>query len=106
MKWRFPRLAYTKQEAGDLSLLAVYQTYERNARSKHLPFSLSQKEFSELILQDCFYCGRKPSAAFLPGQKRNGIDRVDNCKGYTKLNIVTACKPCNFAKSFFSYETP
>lgn len=34
----------------------------------------------------------------------NGIDRIDNAKGYTIENSVTCCKRCNFAKRNMSYD--
>lgn len=34
----------------------------------------------------------------------NGIDRIDNSKGYTKENSITACKQCNISKSTYSQQ--
>ena len=31
--------------------------------------------------------------------KSNGLDRVDNNKGYTIDNVVPCCKRCNYAKN-------
>lgn len=34
----------------------------------------------------------------------NGIDRVDNNKGYTITNSVPCCKDCNFAKRDMTHD--
>ena len=34
----------------------------------------------------------------------NGIDRLDSSLGYTKDNIVTCCKICNYAKNKMKFE--
>ena len=47
------------------------------------------KEFEEIISQPCAYCGEIGE---------NGIDRVNNKKGYTKDNCVSCCKVCNMMK--------
>ena len=45
----------------------------------------------------CFVCGAKFSNEW-DGYKYNGIDRVDNEKGYEEGNVVPCCKICNVAK--------
>lgn len=78
--------------------------YKGNAKKKGYSFKLTEKQFSEITKQDCFYCGAKPSN--VTGRKRksgnyiyNGLDRVDNTKGYTIDNVVPCCRFCNNAKS-------
>jgi hypothetical protein len=89
----------------------VFRQYKRGARLRNYNFDLSLDEFVRLCEQDCFYCGS------LPSNKRknrsgngdftyNGIDRVDNEKGYTLDNCVPCCKRCNrlkmdLSQSFF-----
>lgn len=50
-----------------------------------------------------FNCGSEYSNIYIRKKyntfKYNGIDRVDNSKGYTITNCVTCCKTCNSAKS-------
>lgn len=59
--------------------------------------------------RSCFYCGlkssnekrdKKKNGKYISDEiiKYNGIDRIDNTKGYTKDNIVACCKHCNYAK--------
>jgi 5-methylcytosine-specific restriction endonuclease McrA len=54
-------------------------------------YTLSPELAIDLITDNCYYCGIEPNLL-------NGIDRVDNSKGYKEDNVVTACKPCNIAK--------
>jgi len=75
---------------------------KRGWRSTQIPFQLTVKEFSELILKDCFYCGEKPfTKSHVGGFLRNGIDRVNNSAGYSIDNVVTCCQSCNKLKGSF-----
>lgn len=82
----------------------IYNNYKRQARRRKIKFELTRKEFSEIINRNCFYCGSKPEQIIdKPGLrdvlKYNGIDRVNNKKGYTTENSVACCGSCNFAKN-------
>jgi hypothetical protein len=46
-----------------------------------------------MFKQKCFYCGE-----FAKIGEHNGIDRLDNSKGYTLDNIQTCCEFCNISK--------
>jgi len=67
-------------------------------------------KFIKLTKQRCFYCGVEPSYTrkrkYLGGKDVifNGIDRVNNNKGYVKGNCVTACFKCNQAKHSMSKD--
>lgn len=68
-------------------------------------FTLTFPEFKKLITDPCHYCGIVGSRAKKRTCKMvtkyihiNGIDRVDNNKGYILDNCVTACRTCNQAK--------
>ena len=81
----------------------IYGHYKRSAKERNLDFSLTKEQVRELIEQDCYYCGQKPVARFTAvgcagDYESNGIDRVDNSKGYVLDNCVPCCKMCNFAK--------
>jgi hypothetical protein len=65
--------------------------YKRMAVSREIEWALPEALAIDLITDNCFYCGGAPSPL-------NGIDRVDNVKGYLEDNVVTACKHCNTAK--------
>jgi len=84
--------------------------------------ALDFETFYALSQQDCYYCGAPPSnqTNIASGKAKgvgrslyqkargsfiyNGIDRVDNTRGYTKDNIVPCCKRCNVAKNNMSLQ--
>lgn len=84
----------------------MYIAYKSGAARRNFEFNLTFEQFETLVCQDCAYCGVEPS---LRNQGKvvwicNGIDRVDNSKGYTLDNCVTACAICNQAKGTLTLE--
>lgn len=77
-----------------------YGAYKQRAVKKGLEFALTKEEFGAITEGECAYCGRGPS----PGHN-NGVDRVDNQRGYTVDNCVTCCGDCNYSKRDFSPKT-
>lgn len=77
------------QKAHPLS--SAWTLYQGSAARRGIAFALPRALFDDLISDCCFYCGAHPSPI-------NGIDRVDNEKGYEYGNVVTACRRCNLAK--------
>lgn len=83
--------------------------YLASAKSKHIPFKLTEDAFAKLVTSPCNYCGRPPERQLSPSRMRknsihaafrwNGIDRIDSDKGYTEDNCVPCCQPCNEMKS-------
>lgn len=89
---------------GVSSLKSCYYIYRRGAMKRNLDFDLTIEQFNEITHRDCYYCGKKPSNSHLRSKGNgayvyNGIDRIDNNKGYTMGNIVPCCKKCNFMKA-------
>lgn len=66
--------------------------YKSGAKKRNLEFSLTKEQFVTICESNCHYCGLEP-------KNKNGIDRVDNTKGYTLENSVPCCYQCNQAKS-------
>lgn len=95
---------YESQSVGLSAIMRVYRSYEQNARSKQREFSLSVEEFKDLIFKPCTYSGHPPMSIGRGYSENasnimyNGIDRIDNSKGYTIDNCVTCCYVCNRAK--------
>ena len=60
-------------------------------------------EYAELTNSRCHYCNAAPfnMTKMLRGTNipYNGIDRVNNARGYVRDNLVTCCKHCNAMKS-------
>jgi len=89
---------------GEASFNALYYQYKCQAKKRNFVFVLTREFFYEITQQNCFYCGKKPVQCGSRTQRRfgdylyNGIDRVDNSKGYEKDNCVPCCKWCNIMK--------
>jgi hypothetical protein len=81
----------------------LHDHYKRSASKSDREWSISKAQFKTLILSNCHYCGIEPR------QKRhnnkilyNGIDRLDNTKGYIEGNCVACCGTCNWMKGKLS----
>jgi hypothetical protein len=95
------RIAAARRLAPDVTVLrSWFSKYRNRAHSKGLEFALNETEFSALVHQDCHYCGRQPKPTRRNGRVApvNGIDRVDNMKGYVLGNVVPCCGVCNSTK--------
>lgn len=83
----------------------LYTHYKYNAKYREYSFTLSKKQFYSIVTANCFYCGISPQQYLTePAEKflYNGIDRIDNNKGYIRNNVVACCKVCNNAKASMS----
>lgn len=94
---------------GRSHLNRYYGDYKRGAKYKSLRFDLTLDEFRDLVVQRCHYCGAFPKVQNVWHSVKvkipmNGIDRVDNSKGYSTDNCVTACAPCNYFKKGMPIE--
>jgi hypothetical protein len=94
-----------RHKIGSASLNAVYNGYKRQARRRGISFNIGKEAFEEITSRNCFYCGSKPNQnikrrtqAYYGDYIYNGIDRVDNSRGYEDGNIVSCCRKCNFSK--------
>lgn len=83
---------------------AEINRYKKSAEQRGFSFDLTNEDAERLMKSVCVYSGTQPK----PDQRglvRNGIDRVDSTKGYTKDNCVAACSTCNMMKRDMPYET-
>jgi len=93
-----------KTPMGVASMRNTMHNYKVGAKKRGLEWDLTEEQFEEITQQDCYYCGAKPNNNSKGNHGNNGnyiyngLDRIDNFKGYTKDNIVPCCKTCNFAK--------
>lgn len=76
-----------------------YSDYKSRANKKDLEFSISKTEFNNITNKSCYLCNKQTTSAH-----KNGIDRLDNEKGYTLSNIRSCCGNCNYIKRNNSYE--
>ena len=94
-----------KLHPGESAFNKYYLSYVNDcAKSRGYDFSLSKEQFRNLTSNVCYFCKRPPSQVKkgrdLNGSYiANGIDRVNNDKGYHIENVVPCCKACNIAKS-------
>ena len=92
----------------EASFKSLFRGYRTRAKRKGIPFELTDKQFKKLNKQNCYYCGIFPqqtnnvngNGAYI----YNGIDRVDNSKGYILENCVPCCGRCNKAKSTMTQQ--
>jgi len=86
--------------------------YKSSAKKRGLSWSLSNEEFGLLTSKNCFYCGIEPKQICRASRNSkqiqqvvyNGIDRIDNTKGYESNNAVSCCKICNRAKDVMTQQ--
>lgn len=103
-KTRSPR---TKLPDGVAAMNDVYRDYQKNAKTRGLSWELSQEKCRELFSKRCHYCGSPPACVRNERYSTcvyNGIDRVDNDRGYEEDNVVPCCEICNRAKRDLSIE--
>ena len=74
-----------------------YKLYIRSAKRRCLVFEIDADFAISLFLSNCYYCNNGPNPL-------NGIDRINNDKGYTVENCVSCCKMCNEIKLNHSTE--
>lgn len=87
----------------------VLGAYKRSAKRRGHAWGLTREDFEKFLIQDCFYCGSEPlssssNKSTIEPLLYNGIDRMNNTKGYTADNTVPCCKICNRAKLDMPYK--
>lgn len=95
----------TNESYGAMS--GLYNSYRFNAHKRKLCFDINREQFFKITKGNCFYCNKHPSNIFnlkvktknkIANYTYNGIDRINNDKGYTPDNIVSCCTRCNTMK--------
>jgi len=76
-----------------------YHRYKSRALEKQLDFSITKEDYDNIIQYDCFLCGKQSDE-----NNTNGIDRMDNNKGYVLDNINACCGECNYMKYTWNYD--
>ena len=69
-----------------------------SARQRGVALHLTKEDNERICTSKCHYCGDYPV-------DHNGIDRVDNNKGYIIGNVVPCCTFCNMAKRAYNIRT-
>jgi len=76
-----------------------YNKYKKRAEDKKLDFTISTAEFNIITNKSCYLCNKETTQ-----NHKNGIDRLNNEKGYIISNIRACCGNCNYIKRNNSYE--
>lgn len=74
---------------GNWKFRKKYSGYVLGANNRNLQWDLTPEQFKQLVTSNCGYCNA-PAV-----NKYNGVDRVDNAKGYTLDNCAPCCWTCN-----------
>lgn len=83
----------------------LYCDYRKSAKKRGISFQLAKEMFLQLVKKPCFYCGDIPQLVkknqWIPEDFfiYNGIDRINNKRGYSVNNCIPCCEFCNIAKS-------
>jgi uncharacterized Fe-S cluster-containing MiaB family protein len=98
-----------RKEPGHAAKTLAYQEYKKGAKRRNILFLLTKEQFLNIVSGSCYYCGVLSSRVKIaPGNNGNfmfnGIDRLDNAKGYVLGNCVACCYQCNWAKLDVSKE--
>lgn len=93
---KLKRLAYLKARNQTIHGRYIRCKHD-SAISRHLTFSLTEKEYEQIVTQPCYYCNNHSNPY-------NGIDRIDNTKGYSIDNGVPCCTVCNYMKRDYTVE--
>jgi len=101
----------SKENARNLNLKApgvsaathIYLNIKKSAGARGYEFNITKDDVLKLVFLPCHYCGVSPSnekkSRFNNGNLMyNGLDRINNDRGYTKDNIVPCCWICNEKK--------
>lgn len=95
-----------KFEYGEAAFNQLYGGMSRGAKARNITWNLNKDQVKEITKQNCYYCGKSPQQRLGGEGYRfngeyiyNGIDRVDNSRGYEIDNVVPCCGECNTAKN-------
>lgn len=80
---------------------SILNSFKQRSKKKKIEFSIESDKFFDLISKECYYCGLEYSNHIKKkyGEiKYNGLDRIDNTKGYEINNVRTCCSTCNVMK--------
>lgn len=77
----------------------TYKQYVNSAKARGYTWKLTREASETLFKAPCFYCGGVSKRSYGGFEfYLNGIDRIDNSKGYVDGNCIPCCRPCNCLK--------
>lgn len=95
--------AKKKLPFGEAAFRALVRSTKHGAERRGLTWDLTNEQVRNLSSKPCHYCGVLPAQHGTSSRCNgvylyNGIDRIDNTKGYTIDNVTPCCDICNGAK--------
>ena len=89
---------------GEAAFNALIGRMKYTAKKRGYLWDLTDDQVKQLTSQPCYYCGIEPFQQEAIRRRNgtyvyNGLDRVENHKGYTPENVIPCCGICNAAKS-------
>jgi 5-methylcytosine-specific restriction endonuclease McrA len=98
--------ARQRKGVGESLWNTTISTYKHGAKRRGHSWELLREQAITIMSENCHYCNSRPNNLKVSKWDEllyNGIDRVDNGKGYTPDNCVTCCRVCNYAKGSMSH---
>jgi len=97
-----------KLPRGESAFNSMYARMEGGAIKRGKEWSLTKDQVRKLTEQNCHYCGTPPAQICNPKDCNgsyvyNGVDRINNNRGYVIDNVVACCGACNNAKRTMGY---
>jgi hypothetical protein len=87
------------------------QRYDSDEKHRNIFWDLTYDEWKSVITQNCYTCGTEPEMRQGKFHSKhgkqvpiNGLDRVDNLKGYTITNVKPCCSRCNYMKHRMTHD--
>lgn len=81
------------------SMSLTYNNFTKSCVGRKKTNNLTENEFGVIKSFPCYLCGKENSKNHI-----NGIDRIDNSKGYCVGNCLACCKDCNYMKREYKLE--
>ena len=90
-------------------LNSFYGDCKRSAKNRGLSFNLPKEYYFKLVQSNCYYCNTPPKIRDWKSRigipvPINGVDRIDNDRGYEEDNTVACCGTCNTMKMALNQE--
>ena len=94
---------------GEAAFNDLLYRFKRAAKKRGIKWGLPPEEVRDLTGTECSYCGCLPAQSVKHPHYRgdylyNGLDRIDNDKGYVSGNVAPCCGTCNRMKGTMSIE--
>lgn len=76
-----------------------FNAYKKSASRRDIEFNLTQNDFNLITTNDCYLCGKENNEDHI-----NGVDRIDNSKGYCFDLCKACCSVCNRLKNNYQLK--